>query len=363
MKKVKFTLGLMLSMLFLGASVGYAADEVTVDVKGSPYFGAGKGSISYIAYAVKYAAKNDTLTSLISSVTVDPEETKQTSLSGGYTYETVVNRAKAGYTYYQEFTVKLPYDIGKEAIPFLQRKIQTKAGIVQDLLLAYEITDKTQFAEGSGIATYVFRSNLTPLIEKYNFTSIEYNIWIDAEISNNPGAANAYPTIPRAVTVYTEDGLSTLPAAGITRYVNAYDDYTFEVYGERGKKLSVTTNNPHYAIDKGIKVASKTDGVWAVKITGIYLALNITVSYEAETEGLIGSDDGSNGNLILTKDAVWAAGGQLYVKSATPAKLEVYSVTGQLQKVNVVSGSATLSGLPKGIYLVKLNGKTYKVIN
>jgi hypothetical protein len=381
MRKVKFTLGLVLSMLFLGASVSYAVNLGRLSVKSSSYYAGNVELKSYFensdtlvsgttTYSVNATWPNIQGSDVVTGALVARKYDGTGSYSGlttisslytdnnaGYNNYLVGAGTLNGYTLYHEITVSLSFEKGKEVIPFLKRKITTGGGVaVQDLLLAYSITDKTEFTDGTDTATYKYKVAISPLVEKYNITGIDYELWVDDEISDNPGSGNAYPTIPRAVTIYTENGLSTLPVAGMTHYVNAYDDYTFEVYGEAGKELSVTTNNPHYAVGKGIAVVSGDDGVWTVKITRVYLALNIYVSYKTETEV-------ADGNLILAKDAVWAAGGQLYIQSAVPSKLEVYSITGQLQNVNVVNGNTTLSGLPKGIYLVKLNGKTYKVIN
>jgi hypothetical protein len=396
MKKVKFTLGWMLSMLFLGAGVGNAQDyDKTYP---GPFTEENERSFGWI-YVTKSESYSDVGYAFYGISRDDPEKKKEyrinssSLLSPGldinkYSYvidagsysssgsmifssdkmredwiTDLYNSLKLenkGYKFYQEITVKLDYKDGKEIYPFVRRVIGTgdrKTIIVQDLLLAYDVTDKTKFTNGTGIATYKYKIDITPLLGKYDIDYIDYYIWTGDEVSDDPGSANSYPTIPRAVTVYAEDGITTSPVSGMTTYVDAYKDFTFDVYGDPGKELVVTTSNPNYATGgKGITITPDGVGKWKVKITRVYLALNIYVGYAV-------TDQSTNANATLNKDAVWTAGGQLYIQSATPAKLEVYSITGQLQKANVVNGSITLSDLPKGIYLVKLNGKTYKVIN
>ncbi|MDR1381044.1 MAG: T9SS type A sorting domain-containing protein [Tannerella sp.] len=254
---------------------------------------------------------------------------------------------------------------------------------MEDLLLPDSVTDKTQFTDGTGIATYKYIVDITPLLEKYSLVQtsntdtivkdrIEYDIWVAEEVSNNPGSGNAYPTISRAVKILAEEGLATYPYAGIPQYVNIYKDFTFEVSGDPEKTLEAGVYldpqldgnlivDPVYAIDKGIKIEATAAGKWNVTISKVFHNITVKVGYAATTESNEGGD--GTGNLLIVKDAVWASGGQLYIKAATPGQLQIYSITGQLQKAKAVSGNVTLSDLPKGIYLVKLNGRTYKVFN
>jgi hypothetical protein len=380
MKNVKFTLGLMLSLLFAGASVGNAqwSYDTYLSIKASQHYN--DEAVRYEEHRIYPDGKNQLLWTAPKDLTNPPgpewysgqllrnySDIKSIPL---YTYDDVRGFIADGSRFYQEIIVKLNYDNGKDVIPFLRRTIATivdlpdgkkETIIVQDLLLAYSVVNKTQFTYGTGVATYRYRSEALPIMLKYEAAYVDYELWVGEEISNDPGAGNAYPTIPRAVTVFAEDGLTTTPVSGMTQFVDAYKDFTFEVSGDPGKELEITTNNSNYAIGKGITVTPVGDGKWTVKVTRVYTALNIYVAYKSAPESNGGGGDGSNGNLAVQSDAVWASGGTLYVKAAVPGILSVYSVTGQIQETKTVSGSSSLSNLPKGYYIVKLNNKAYKV--
>jgi hypothetical protein len=56
-----------------------------------------------------------------------------------------------------------------------------------------------------------------------------------------------------------------------------------------------------------------------------------------------------------------ASAGKLYVETPQPARLSVYSAAGVLQVRKSLTGSSVIT-LPKGIYIVRLNEMTYKVV-
>jgi hypothetical protein len=396
MKRVKFTLGLVLSLLFAGASVGNAQWEykTRVIVNASQHY-ANPSPWNGINSAIEYRDYFEKGNVIGNPRPLDPPppfpypnipenpvntlggpnvDIKTHSLYWDFnmwnTYDangTVAHFLNDGYNFYQEFTVKLNYKNGKDVIPFLKRSIVTivddeEVIVVQDLLLAYSVVDKTQFTDGSGVATYVYKVDVLPFLLKYEVATVFYEIWVDEEISNNPGSGNAYPTIPRAVTIYADEGITTTPHSGMTQYVEAYKDFTFEVSGDPDKELDITTNNPNYAINKGITVTETEAGKWTVKISKVYIALDIKVSYKATTESNDGNEEGPTGNSAVPTDIVKAYGGTLSVSAATPGSLAIYSITGQTYEATYVNGSYSISTLPKGYYIVKLNGKAYKVV-
>ena len=398
MKKVKFTLGLMLSMLLLGANVinaelkpedpskdyasrGDIRSDLSVTASNSYAnelsindFGDARRANQAISYGENGASSPlfayDVRTTSYSSVD---------SASGAFTnliYDDLDDYRANGTTYTHDFTVQLSFDNGKEVIPFLKRKITTAKWmydtdleknvwcsnvVIEDLMLPYTITDKTKFSDGTGVATYVFKSDILSLLGKYSIYSIDYEIWTNDHIGDQPGNGNAYPAVNHTVKIYLADGISIAPMKDI-HYVTAYKDYTFEVYGQEGEELEITTNNPHYAINKGIKIVATSERTWSVTLSKVFTNMELSIGYKSTTtESGEGGEDGKTGNATVEKDAIWAAGGTLYVKTGAPGTLSIYTITGQLYKQDAISDSYTLS-MPKGIYIVQLNGKAYKVV-
>jgi hypothetical protein len=89
---------------------------------------------------------------------------------------------------------------------------------------------------------------------------------------------------------------------------------------------------------------------------------NLFVDISSATSSSADGDGTTTGNALVKADAVWAASGVLTVQSAKPATVSVFSVTGQLLQQVSVNGTRTLT-LPKGLFIVQMNGKAFKVIN
>jgi hypothetical protein len=142
-------------------------------------------------------------------------------------------------------------------------------------------------------------------------------------------------------------------------YVPSGKDFTFIVKADPTKKLTVDVpNNPYYMQQQGviIKEAPEKDGTYNVTLKKVTFAIpELILGYEAGTES------GPTGLVAPAVDKVYSAGGVLNVTSSTPGTLQVYTITGQLAKEIAVSGDIQVP-LSKGLYIVKLNGKAYKVV-
>jgi uncharacterized repeat protein (TIGR02543 family) len=61
---------------------------------------------------------------------------------------------------------------------------------------------------------------------------------------------------------------------------------------------------------------------------------------------------------------VWSYGGELHLYSPTAGEAWIYSLTGQLvKKLAFAAGETVTQPLARGIYIVRIDGKTWKVIN
>ena len=172
--------------------------------------------------------------------------------------------------------------------------------------------------------------------------------------SREPEGAGSI-VVNRSVMIETEDGLTTLPRAGLTHYTPSWKDFTFKVYGEPGKELLITTNRA-YDNEGGVKIVPTGEGAWDVTIVKVHSSLKIKVAYKTSIE----NGDNPTGNTVWVGYNVWSANGKLHVKNANPGTLSIFTITGQLYKTIEISGDYSES-LPRGLYIVKLNGKTYKI--
>ncbi|MDR1676527.1 MAG: T9SS type A sorting domain-containing protein, partial [Tannerella sp.] len=58
----------------------------------------------------------------------------------------------------------------------------------------------------------------------------------------------------------------------------------------------------------------------------------------------------------------WSSGGQLYITAASTGTAQVYTLTGQpVATVALTAGETAATPLPPGVYIVAIDGKSYKV--
>ena len=408
MKKVKFTLGLMLAMLFIGANVSYAVDyqpektnakngykyktaatggdarmgsfviPIGIDVSPSSFYAnktpfSGNNAIEAGLYAWNTTNTIDQSGNIIAGKDLRFEGGSYDNLTGSfYSYDGMLYLLREDYRMVEWATVKLNFKEGNDNKVFLKRSIilgkmaynpETEQNewipsglVVQDLIDPILVTDKTEFTDEDGVATYKFQHNFLELFVKYPIYSMYYEIWVNNEINTpydkNFGEGHAYPL--------TNKNLNIEAAEGITVSYNAWDyfvsgkNFSFDVYAEPGKELEFTTNSEKWNVaNGGLKAVYKGAGVWTVTLTQITAKISIKIGYAVESES-------ATGNGSYATDKVWGANGTLNIQSAGEGVLSVYSITGQLVKSIVVNGDYSTS-LAKGMYIIKLNNKAYKV--
>jgi len=418
MKKVKFTLGLMLSMLFAGASVSNAAGEYRSDRPISPD---AKINVTYsVLFDSDYLAEGTKVQHGYfyykegSNVwdNSDPQgfytygdEWKYSHLfkieNGSYNYkyedingiETLVPIPSSSASYrgatriYNRIRIPLAYVNGNEVKPVIKRTITLgswgtknhKIGdkdvphnniivsdvvLTPDFLVADSATVRAKMDRGTSVAVYVYNDDVLELINKYTIYSIHYEITVRDEVAS--GGRDGEPQPPvytdtktlRGLKLNAQAGISTNPSTvGNILYVPSAKDYTFTVTS--AKPITVTSNHAQYSESNNrIKVANNYDGTYSVTIRTVQANLELNIEAVGTT-----SEHGNGTTAVeaVADDAVWAAGGVLYVKSANAGSVAIYSLTGQLYQQGPVSGSFSAT-LPKGIYIVQLNGKAYKVV-
>ena len=97
---------------------------------------------------------------------------------------------------------------------------------------------------------------------------------------------------------------------------------------------------------------------------GIYYGsgVQVTLLQSAPAKGTLKSMDGSENDLI-TSTNVYVENQNLVVESAQSSVLTVYSITGQVQQKNAVpQGTTIVRNLQKGVYIVNVDSKVFKVM-
>ena len=417
MKKLKFTLVLALSMMILGASVAKAQPWTTSTA-------ASGIAISATVKGCNFLASNVVITPMFEDPVVgdisghgtgwpigggtsftigapdnlsNEKNTVTKSIGtwsyGGYSY---VNNAtwtgwSPGTNYgcllylwtkpqakaYNRIDISLAYNNGNDLMPLIRRKV-TYGNFSNAATPALSITNpaayqidylkidtsffRPEMDRSSGIATYVYEDQLLPLLQKVVIWSIEYEITINDETDSE---STAYDE-PASASVISNFGISIIADEGIETDPNTYGGLQpFFVASQKDFVFTATSDSPiteetvwtePARRDGGFKVKDNLDGTYTITILKVNRALKVFVSSLALPES------GETANAFVAADAVWANSGKLTVKAVKPAVLSIYTVTGQLYKKMPVSGNFELA-LPKGLYIVQLNGKSYKVVN
>ena len=233
---------------------------------------------------------------------------------------------------------------------------------------------------------YYFKDPILPLLEKYVIYSIQYEIGFYDIIDYPNGTTHppvaVLPNNPRQVSIETEEGITTdydLNVVGTAVYVEAGSEFSFNAYSENEiTDETVTLYRPTDLVNpyiqygpgsgftgpdakkpiKSVYVEQIADGTYLITIKNIVEAILIDIKSVTATN----SEEGNVGNIGITPNNVWSATGTLYVQTSTPSTLSIYSVTGQLITQTTVSGNYSMT-LPKGLYIVQVNGKAYKILN
>lgn len=401
MKKVKFTLGLALSLLFVGANVADAQQE-----KG---FKSGVRTVSEIKETFSFKTNPN-------YETIDSDTTMRFGQNGGiynttsgfslgtnipnlhkkdtlikktvYDYQNIFDN-QADILYYglkQNFKINFKYKEGKDLRPLVRMKItlgewfyeykydgETKIDsnvvrpteiYINDYLVPTNVESVTSFDRKSEVATYEYSIDIMELLAKYPVYAIDFEISLNDEIGivgSDPDGPQlgSLPENMRMITVNAGQGVKaniSMDGSNVF-YVPSYKTYTFTVESDKDIKVTCDRNaDPEY----GIVITKASKNVYNVTIKQIRSNCTITIEQKTETAGGIG-EDGQTGNDLFDDYAVWGANGTLYVKAASTATLSIYNITGQLCNQTTVNGSTSFP-LAKGLYIVQLNGKAYKVV-
>ena len=456
MKKMRFTLGLMLSMLILGANVSYAQNPyedgyphrglltVSATVKPCDFFNSDvridlvsednkPGTTSYSINGIRYSAAEKVYYYMSTGGPMNESNRwyqwysmtygrwslypdtwftwSSTAATGAlvnsnkdFYFDYALNEwipyngegnllyylKKDNTKAYNRIQVELKYIEGNELQPIVIRKItfgrwetvrnpsnanQRRNDLIYDGGWVEQVIDpdtawfRPYMDRMNDVAYYVYEDQILPLLlNNPPIYSIEYFISVHDEF-DTPGGNDYQPpvgadvTVTRSIQIFPEIGIKTDPSTlGSVLYVPANKEFTFKVFSDKDINVIAEAANPSVKLPPGRLVTWELTGfnTYTVTIRSVQHNLNIYVTAANSSSGE--GDGDQTGNLALGKNFAYAALGTLYVQTDSPATLSIYNVTGQLVKQMQVTGNTSLP-LPKGLYIVQLNGKAYKVIN
>lgn len=93
---------------------------------------------------------------------------------------------------------------------------------------------------------------------------------------------------------------------------------------------------------------------------GRYVVKNVKTNITITVSGIV--KDGPTANLEIQGSLkVWGADGHLHILSSKVGEARVITYSGQLYKIITLTGGETITSLPSGIYIVRIDGQSYKV--
>ncbi len=93
---------------------------------------------------------------------------------------------------------------------------------------------------------------------------------------------------------------------------------------------------------------------------GRYVVKNVKTNITITVSGIVKDDPTANLE-IQGSLKVWGADGHLHILSSKVGEARVITYSGQLYKIITLTGGETITSLPSGIYIVRIDGQSYKV--
>ncbi|MDR3194734.1 MAG: DUF5123 domain-containing protein, partial [Tannerella sp.] len=164
------------------------------------------------------------------------------------------------------------------------------------------------------------------------------------------------PGHKREVVLPRVDGLTTDPPAGV-HYVESGKDFVFKIIPVSmapGFEPRVTTDRTTLPEDgEDVEMIRNEDGTYTVRILRVQEPVTVSIQLVASNEPPLNS----------TGRQVWSNGARLYICSSQAGSAKIFTLVGQFVKtVDCVAGETGSVALPSGMYMVLLEGKTYKVV-
>lgn len=147
------------------------------------------------------------------------------------------------------------------------------------------------------------------------------------------------------------DGIIFNPVSG-THYVGKYDNFNFTITLDKNYAQSTFKI---YANNLQINPIRISNGVYAYSLPSVQNDYNIT------QEGVKQNNDTGNED-INGKIKVYIDNKTLFIRTGENALLAIYTLSGQMHKLENITAGTTSVQLPSGVYIVKVNDEIFKVI-
>jgi hypothetical protein len=162
------------------------------------------------------------------------------------------------------------------------------------------------------------------------------------------------PTVRRSISLSAAANIVVTPG-GSEYSVFSGADFEFRVSMTgplADRKPHVTTDRQHVPDSVGVIVEADDDGSFTVRLRAVREPVHVVLQAGDLLTG--------NGNVETTR--VWASDGQLYITAVANGRAEVYTPAGTLLKsVDVAAGQTVRAALPPGFFVVRLDGRSFKV--
>lgn len=151
------------------------------------------------------------------------------------------------------------------------------------------------------------------------------------------------PVIPGAI-VDKEPGRHTLESRR---------DFTFTITptgNNASLQLTISTSRTSVPDSEGVIIEKNEDGSYTVTIREVQEPVEVYVDFVTSAG-------------TVENNRIWTSGNQVYLQTDVPAQVQVYAISGAfVQSRTMPAGETAVVSLPKGFFLIVINGQTHKVI-
>lgn len=199
-------------------------------------------------------------------------------------------------------------------------------------------TNKVESEISVGVGQY--RCRITTTKESVSSTLMTY--------ATVRSAATPEPVpVYYAVTLPVLTGAVTTPAAG-NHPVEELADFSFTL-----------TLDADY--NQSTPVVKANDQVITRDASGKYTVKNITADVTIAISGIVKNATVGNADIDPLETKVWSAHGLLYLSTEQSTRVDIFTFDGKLYKQFQSMGGEQSVGLPSGIYIIRIQDKSFKV--